>query len=346
MRSIRLLAAITVISFGAWSCGDDDGTGVGTPPAAVFTQVCTELSCTFTDASTPTGEITAWSWNFGDPNSGTANNASTLQNPVHLFSAAGTYQVQLTVTNGSGATNSVTNSVTVTGGTVGGEPTASMSPPACTALACTFHSTSVDVAPGTIVSTEWDFGETGSATNTASGIDATHTYAAAGTYVVTLTVTDNEGLTATTTQSVTVSGPTGQSCTGTSTTDVTCTLTLAQNSKVTITLDSEDCEIGNNNVLIPPPGERAQTVFFNVCNLPTPQERTLIDDAGAEMVFPAGTQLPILFRRGADPIAVAPEAQISNTGANTWRINVDDGGNPGTARDFDDVILTVTATPQ
>jgi PKD repeat protein len=345
MRSIRLLAAITVISFGAWSCGDDGGTDVGNPPAASFTQVCTDLSCTFTDASTPAGEITAWSWNFGDPNSGTANNASTLQNPVHLFSAAGTYQVQLTVTS-AGGSNSITQAVTVTGGTVGGEPTASMAPPVCTALACTFHSTSVDVAPGTIVSTEWDFGETGSPTNTASGIDATHTYAAAGTFVVTLTVTDNEGLTASTTQSVTVTGPTGQSCVSNGVTEVTCTITLAQNSKVTITLEDEECEIGGSTVLIPPPGERAQSVFFNVCNLPTPQQRTLIDGAGAEMVFPAGTQLPIVFRRGADPIAVAPEAQLTNTSTNTWGIAIDDGGLPSQPRDFDDVLLTVVATPQ
>lgn len=41
---------------------------------------------------------TAWLWNFGDPASGT-NNTSTLQNPIHTFSSAGTYLVTLTTTD-------------------------------------------------------------------------------------------------------------------------------------------------------------------------------------------------------------------------------------------------------
>jgi len=38
---------------------------------------------------------TTWLWNFGDPASG-AENTSTLQNPVHAFSSAGTYSVTVT----------------------------------------------------------------------------------------------------------------------------------------------------------------------------------------------------------------------------------------------------------
>lgn len=48
---------------------------------------------------------------------------------------------------------------------------------------------------GTIVSYEWDFGDG----TTATGPTATHTYAAPGTYTVTLTVTDDDGLTDTAT---------------------------------------------------------------------------------------------------------------------------------------------------
>jgi hypothetical protein len=129
---------------------------------------------------------------------------------------------------------------------------------------------------------------------------------------------------------------------------VTCTITLAQRSSITITLESEDCEIGNNNLLIPPPEPRAQIVFFNLCNQPVPQEYTLVDNTGATLILEAGTQLPIVFRRGSDPVAVQPQAQITSTGATTWSIAVDDGGNPGGPGepDFQDVILTVTATPQ
>jgi PKD repeat protein len=63
-------------------------------------------------------------------------------------------------------------------------------------------STSAD-PDGTIAAHAWDFGDTA----TGSGATASHTYAAAGTYTVRLTVTDNRGLTGTTTRSVTVASP-------------------------------------------------------------------------------------------------------------------------------------------
>jgi len=57
------------------------------------------LAVTFTDQST--GPPAAWSWDFGDGTS------STAQNPVHTYAAAGSYSVSLTVTN-SGGSNSLT----------------------------------------------------------------------------------------------------------------------------------------------------------------------------------------------------------------------------------------------
>src|SRR4029453_3259396 len=64
-------------------------------------------------------------------------------------------------------------------------------------------STSSSDSDGTIVSRSWDFdGVSGG-----SGILASRTFPAAGTYPVSLTVTDDDGATATTTQSVTVSAP-------------------------------------------------------------------------------------------------------------------------------------------
>ena len=59
---------------------------------------------------------------------------------------------------------------------------------------------------GSIVSYAWNFGDPGSgASNTATGVTASHTYAAAGTYSAVLSVTDNGGLVRTAARIITVS---------------------------------------------------------------------------------------------------------------------------------------------
>lgn len=72
----------------------------------------------------------------------------------------------------------------------------------CTGLTCTFNgSTSTDDQG--VVSWSWTFGDA----TTGSGVSVSHTYAAGGTYSVTLTVADAQGLTNSKTMSVTVSNP-------------------------------------------------------------------------------------------------------------------------------------------
>ena len=78
-------------------------------PNAAFSSSCTNLDCNFTDQSTDNdGSIASRSWDFGD---GTSSNA---QNPAHSYAAAGTFAVNLTVTDNDGDSDSTSKNVAVT----------------------------------------------------------------------------------------------------------------------------------------------------------------------------------------------------------------------------------------
>jgi PKD repeat protein len=77
-------------------------------PVANFNSTTSGLTANFTDTSTDAdGFISTRTWTFGD---GTSSGA---QNPSKTYSAAGTYAVQLTVTDNAGATGTATQNVTV-----------------------------------------------------------------------------------------------------------------------------------------------------------------------------------------------------------------------------------------
>ncbi|RJF73203.1 PKD domain-containing protein [Deinococcus cavernae] len=85
-----------------------------TAPVASFTKTVSGLSVNFTSTSTDAdGSIASYAWNFGD------GTTSTLANPTKTYSAAGTYNVTLTVKDNGGLTSTTTQSVTVSGGTTG-----------------------------------------------------------------------------------------------------------------------------------------------------------------------------------------------------------------------------------
>ena len=87
---------------------DLDACALG-PPAADFSwtpiQPWIGTAVEFTDAST--GGVTAWSWSFGD------GGASTASDPSHVYTSAGSYTVELSVTSPLGS-DSMTRSITVT----------------------------------------------------------------------------------------------------------------------------------------------------------------------------------------------------------------------------------------
>ncbi|GMV28629.1 MAG: hypothetical protein AMXMBFR59_07540 [Rhodanobacteraceae bacterium] len=161
------------------------------PPVANYSHTTSNLTATFTDTSSdPDGTLVARIWNFGD------GTTSAAANPVKTYAAGGTYTVMLTVTDDDGTSNSVTKSVTVSAPNVA--PTANFSF-MTNGLAATFTDGSSD-SDGSIVGRSWNFGDGTTSTATNPG----KTYAAAGTYTVSLTVTDNGGATHTKTSPVTV----------------------------------------------------------------------------------------------------------------------------------------------
>jgi PKD repeat protein len=65
---------------------------------------CRKLTCAFSDRSKDDdGTIVSWQWNFGDGVS------STEQNPAHAYVNRGQYDVDLTVTDNRGATDTKTH---------------------------------------------------------------------------------------------------------------------------------------------------------------------------------------------------------------------------------------------
>ena len=164
----------------------------GTPPvlpvvswSAEPTSGSAPLNVQFTDASTDSeadsGYPYGWEWDFGD------GETSTAQNPSHIFTGVGVYNVSLTV-NGVGGTNtSATQPITVqlTGADFVANRTWNASPPMTVAF------TRIPLGEPDGTSYKWNFNWTeGNATADATTEDATWTYTSPGTYTVWYEVTN------------------------------------------------------------------------------------------------------------------------------------------------------------
>jgi PKD repeat protein len=133
------------------------------------------------------GNIVSYSWTFGD--GGSSNNA----NPSHSYAAAGIYTVRLTVTDNDGDSDTATTTATI----ADNNPPANVAPTAnangpysgTAGQSVSFSSAGSSDSDGNIVSYSWNFGDGGSSNNA----NPSHTYGAAGSYNVSLTVTDNDG---------------------------------------------------------------------------------------------------------------------------------------------------------
>lgn len=138
------------------------------------------------DASASLGGITEYRWSFGDGGSGSGRTAT------HAYSTPGTYVATLTVVDAFGRTASLTRSIVVSTDSTTVTQSFTFSPTdPLPGQQVNFNASEVKLSSGRqIVSYVWDFGD-GSAQ--VSGVRVSRTYAIAGTYTVTLTVTDDTG---------------------------------------------------------------------------------------------------------------------------------------------------------
>lgn len=147
---------------------------IGTPPTVNFSAaplvVCAFQPVTFTDLSS--ANVDQWSWNFGDGNS------SGVQNPVHIYQDTGLFTIDLIVSN-NGCSRSLirTDYIRVL------PPVAEFHDSTdCAARRTKYF---INTSKGG-VTYAWDFGDG----FTSNAFNPIHTYAATGSYTVSLTVTN------------------------------------------------------------------------------------------------------------------------------------------------------------
>jgi PKD repeat protein len=170
---------------------------VNASPSASFTYACNESQCTFDGAgsSDSDGSIREYYWDFGD---GYGENGVVTG---HRYSAVGTFTATLTVIDDSGNYGTQQQNVTIV--TLSNLPPVASFTSVCSELTCSFDAGSSSDSDGTIGNYAWVFGDG----TTGSGMTPSRTYAAVGTYPVTLTVTDDRGAAGRLTRNVTAVSP-------------------------------------------------------------------------------------------------------------------------------------------
>ena len=149
---------------------------IGTPLSG-----CLPLNTIFADESSPgNGTSAIWEWDFGD------GQLSNTTNPQHTYTAAGSYNISLRVTNSFGCVSSVTKTQYIKVNPGVKASFTNTLPVKCNQPAIVnFTNTSADSG---IVSYQWQFGDG----STSTIENPSHTYNL-GTYTVSLIVTNSNG---------------------------------------------------------------------------------------------------------------------------------------------------------
>lgn len=143
---------------------------------------CQNNPITFTNATT--GPADNFSWDFDD------GHTSVAVNPVNVFTDPGMYHVSLTASNAAGCNNTVSKQLAVY--SVPQVDFTALPPPfSCSGTPSAFNDLTPPPGDSNLSSWLWNFGDTGSPSNTSTLRNPQHTYVAAADYTVSLTVTTN-----------------------------------------------------------------------------------------------------------------------------------------------------------
>ncbi|MDG6243371.1 MAG: PKD domain-containing protein [Methanolobus sp.] len=153
---------------------------VAIAPVAVFSSNVTSgavpHSVNFIDVSA--NGPTSWFWDFGDGNN------STDQNPIHIYTSVGSYNVSLNATNVAGSNVSTQTNYIL----AAIAPVANFTASATSGTA-PFAVTFTDLSTNSPAVWAWDFGDGATSTDKIP----THTYTSAGTYTVSLNASNVGG---------------------------------------------------------------------------------------------------------------------------------------------------------
>lgn len=159
------------------------------PPVAdaggpYFTTIDQAVQFNGENSDDPDGDVVSWEWQFGD------GQMATGPTPQHIYRAAGTYTVILTVTDTTGEVDiDVTRVLAAQGNRA---PTADAGGPygAVVGAPVEFNPNGSSDPDGDIVAYAWEFGDE----TRSNAKKPTHTYEETGRYIVTLTVSDDGNL--------------------------------------------------------------------------------------------------------------------------------------------------------